>query len=273
MTDDHRTEADAAVELAARPEQFDVPVGAAETFAYPPGWTVALADHERLADKPRRAVANVEVRDAAGFAAAVAQRTFQTAALYADDETMALTAILNDDHGQTAGWRDNRVTLALRRTPEWEHWTGRDGVMVDQKAFALHVEDGLHDIIRPAAADMLDLAQTFEATTSAKFKGGQRLASGERQFVYEEEIDAAGGKGGQVQIPDTFTLSVAPFYGSPPVELVARFRYTLRANVLALGYKLDRPKQVELEAFRVAVGHVEEELSLDAIASVAPPAR
>lgn len=271
--DDVRTDVDAAAELSARPEQFDVPAGFAETVVAPPGWTVAVTDHERLSDRPRRAIASVQVRDAAGFAAAVAQRSFQTVALYADDETMALTAILNDDHGQVAGWRDNRVTLALRHTPEWTHWTSRDGVMLSQEAFALHIEDGLHEIVAPAAADMLDLAQTFQATTSAKFKGGQRIATGERQFVYEEEVDAAAGKGGQVAVPDTFTLRVAPFYGSTLIDLTARFRFTLRASVLHLGYKLDRPKAVELEAFRVTVGAVEEELSLDAVAGIAPAPR
>lgn len=265
------TEAEAVAALVAQPAVY--PVDAfTETVVAPPEWTVDTLDHEHLADKPRRAIASVAVRDAAGFAAAVGQRRYQAVALYADDETMALTAILNDDYGQVAGWRDNRVALALRRTPEWTHWKSKDGQMLDQKAFALHIEDGLHEVVEPAAADMLDLAQTFEATTSAKFKGGQRLKSGERQFVYEEEIDATGGTG-QVAIPDTFTLRVAPFYGSPPVAIVARFRFTLRANVLQLGYKLDRPAEVERAAFAATVEEVEKALDLIAIAGIAPAAR
>lgn len=267
-----RTEVDAAAELASEPAVYPVAEGV-DTIVYPPEWTVHTLDHERLFDKPRRAVASVVVRDAAGFGAAVEQRKFQTVSLYADDESMALTAILNDDHGTVAGWRDNRVSLSLRKTPEWSHWKERDGRMLDQKEFALHVEDGLKEIIDPAAADMLDLAQTFQATTSAKFKGGQRLATGERQFVYEEEIDAAAGKAGQVAIPETFTLRVAPFYGSPTVDITARFRFTLRANVLTLGYKLDRPHEVELSAFQSTVSDVENALGLTAVAGVAPAAR
>lgn len=273
MSDDTRTDVDAAAELAAKPVVQAYQAGAFEMVALPPYWTLHHTDHDRSADRPRRTIASVVVRDSAGFAAAVEQRKFQTVALYADDESMALTAILNDDHGQVPGWRDNRVSLALRRTPEWAHWTSRDGRMLEQKEFALHIEDGLKEIIDPAAADMLDLAQTFQATTAAKFKGGQRLATGERQFVYEEEIDAAAGKAGQVAIPDSFTLRVAPFYGSPTVDITARFRFTLRANVLTLGYKLDRPHEVELTAFQATTTDVEATLGIDAVAGVAPAAR
>lgn len=267
------TEAEAVAALAAQPAAYPVTPGEVETIAYPPEWTISTLDHERFNDRPRRPVANVQVRDAAGFTAAVQQRKFQAFAVYADDESMALTAILNDDYGQTAGWRDNRVVLALRPTPEWTHWKSLDGSLVDQKAFALHVEDGLKEIIRPSAADMLDLAQTFQATTAAKFKGGQRLATGERQFTYEEDIDAKAGSAGQVAIPDTFTLRISPFFGAAAVDIDARFRFQLRAAELKLGYKLDRPDDVARQAFRTCVEDVAEALDVEPVNGVAPSAR
>lgn len=266
------TEAEAVAALAAQPVAAPVVVGDVERLALPAGWTAQIIDHEKLAATPRRASGRIVVRDAAGFVQAVKQRADGLYTLYADDDALALSAVLNDDQGATAGWRDHVVALELRKRPEWLHWTSLDGRLVEQKTFALHIEDGLKEIVSPTAADMLDLAQTFQATTAAKFKGGNRLANGERQFVYEEEIDAKAGAG-QVAIPDSFTLRIAPFFGGEPVEIVARFRYQLRQSELTLGYKLDRPDEVALAAFTAITDAVAGDLGQGLIAGATPMQR
>lgn len=268
------TEAEAIAAMAAEPQIHDITPGELETIAYPPGWTIVTADHERFLPKPRRSAGRIVVRDAAGFTNAIHQRANTVpAVLYADEATQSLVAVLNDDLAAEPGWRDYTVVLELRRRPEWMHWLSLDGKLVAQAEFATHIEDGLKEIVLPSAADMLDLAQTFEATTNAKFKGGQRLATGERQFVYEEDIDAKAGTAGQVAIPDTFTLRIAPFYGGAPVDIDARFRFQLRGGDLKLGYRLDRPDDVALSAFNTIVEQVENELDIIAINGPAPSAR
>lgn len=256
---DTRTDVDAAAELAAEPIVLPVDAGSVEGVALPPGWTWQKNDHERLAATPRRARGVSHVHDAASFVAAVTRRRLPdvTPVVYADEENLALVAVLNDDEADAAGWRDYRVELSLRRTPEWGLWKGADGKLLGQEAFAEHVEDGLGELRHPEPAVMLELAQTFHATSAATFKGGHRLQSGARQFRYEEAVEASAGTAGTIEVPERLTLVVKPFYGSPAYEVTALFRFRLSRDNFTLGYKLDRPHEVERAAFgdvREAVG-------------------
>lgn len=252
LTDDTRTTVDAAAELAAEPAVLPVDAGGAETFLLPPGWSHEEHDHEPYAARPRRPRGAVHVHDADSFIAAVTRRQQPDLApvIYADEEHVALVAVLNDDEADLAGWRDYRVELSLRRTKEWQHWLAADGQLLAQEAFADHVERGLNELREPDSATMLELAQTFHATTSGRFKGGHRIASGARQVVYEEEIDAsAGATPGTVTLPDVILLAVRPFYGADLYEVRARFMFRLRDGKLTLGYRIDRPHEVERAAF------------------------
>ena len=273
------TEVEAAAALAAQPESFPVTPGDIETILMPPMWGVELKDHEQFAPHPRRSRGGVITRDVGSFLTAVRQREDGPRSLYADEtrsqlETRTvlplLTCILNDDHGATPGWRDHQVCLAIQRTPEWEMWRANDGKLLPQHEFARHIEDGLREVREPSPADMLDMAQSFQAITNAKFRGGQRLATGERQFMYDEEVAAKAGAQGQITIPDEFVLEVVPFYGAHPVTIRASFRFQLRQAELSLGYRLDRPHELERAAFRGMVGEVEGELEMSAIYGVAP---
>lgn len=279
-----RTDTDAIAELAtgaADPvvvEGFDQTDRSPRYIALPPGWVSDVHDPERTAATPRRPVGTVQVHDAASFAAAVTLRQSDdpgtVPVVYADEENLALVAVLNDDQAGIAGWRDHRVELALRKTVEWQHWRNGDDRLLEQEAFAEFIEAGLGEIVSPSAADMLDLAQTFQASTSGRFKAGNRLATGVRQFVYEEEVDASAGTGGTLGIPETIELAVRPFYGSDRYRVDARFRYRLRSGELTLGYKLDRPHEVERSAFTAVRDGVAEALTgIEVIAGRALAAR
>jgi uncharacterized protein YfdQ (DUF2303 family) len=220
------------------------------------------------------------LHNAVSFAAAVRQREHPDVppVVYADESNLSLVAILNDDQGTTPGWRDYRVRLGLRRSPEWEAWRAvdratNDGRLLGQEAFAEFVEDHLADIIDPTAADMLELAQTFHATVSSNFRQGARLRDGRRQFAFEEDIDAKAGESGEMVIPGTVRLRVRLFVGGGPVETTARLRWRLREAKLSLGFKLDGADDLERVEFgQSIVAGVEDVLSLVALAGVAPPA-
>lgn len=160
----------------------------------------------------------------------------------------AIEAVLNDNAGEP-GWGDHRAVLMLINTPEWDHWISRDGQLLSQQEFAEHVEGGVKEIIEPPAADMLELAQSFHAATSIAFRSAHRISSGQVQVQYEEEIDAKAGQGGrEIEIPQEFELSLAPFVGEDPYKVIARLRYRVSAGTLKLGYKLDHPDRVKQDA-------------------------
>jgi uncharacterized protein YfdQ (DUF2303 family) len=246
-----RTEADAVAELAAGPEFLPVDAGDTGRMLLPPGWTSSRIDASFRLPAPTRSHGTISVYDADSFVAAVEARRVADPVVYADEDRLALVAVLNDDTGPEPGWRDYRVELALRPTPEWNHWTGQDGRLMGQEAFAEHVENGLSELRSPAPAAMLDLAQTLHANVNTRVRSGRRLADGRVQLAYEEEVEASAGADGTVVIPDTIELAVKPFVGLPAYELLARFRYRLPrgGGEVTMGYKLNRPHEVKRAAY------------------------
>ena len=90
---------------------------------------------------------------------------------------------------------------------------------------------------------------------------GARLQSGDVSLVYKEETTANAGssKGkGTIEIPERFTLRLAPFIGAAPVEITARFRYRIEDGRLLLNYKMQRPDIAEKEAFDALVTQIGE---------------
>lgn len=201
-------------------------------------------------EHPRRSKGKISLHDAESFVTAVKERG--TATVYADEEAMALVAVLNDDTTDTPGWRDYRAELVLRRTPEWKAWLdGQD--LGDQERFAERIEDGQPEIVNPPAAVVLELAQHFHAATAVDFKSAQRLADGQTQLVYVENVQATAGKSGDIKIPETFDLVVRPFIGADLFKITARLRYRVRGGKLQIGYTLVRPEAVERDAFNDVV--------------------
>lgn len=225
------------------------------------GETWELHDTEKYHPRPNRPSGTILVHDAGAFTAAVGLRDGrEKAVVYSDEGSAALVAVLNDDEGTDAGWRDYRVSLTLRRTPEWSAWLSGQG-LGDQEKFAERIEDGEPEILDPAASIMLELAQSFHATVGVRFRGGTRLASGARQFAWDETVEASGGiEPGSITIPETFTIAVRPFVRSDPWEVKARFRYRLRAGELQIGYDLVRPEEIERQAFAGVVVAVQSDL-------------
>lgn len=235
-----------------------------------------VLDLDWLAPHPRRARGTVTVHDADGFATAVRQRCAEVGdvVIYVDELAPALVAVLNDDTIDDAGWRDYTVRLGLRKTPEWVFWNEHQG-LGDQEKFAETIEEGLDEITNPDPASMLELAQTFHATTTSRFSGGQRLATGERQLLFSEDITASSGsKAGQLSFPGSFTIKVKPYLGTENVVIEARLRFRLRDGKLQIGYQLHRPEEVERQGFHLLCDTVERELPEAAyIAGSAPAAR
>lgn len=160
-----------------------------------------------------------------------------------------IIAVINDNADQP-GWGDFRAELTLTETPEWKHWISANGKDMNQEDFANHIEDGMDEIIEPPAADLLEMAQSIHATNDVRFKSQRRLASGEVQFEYTEEIDATAGTDGKLKIPAEFELAIAPFVGEDPYKVNARLRYRLGQGKLAIGYKLIRPDAVLRDAYQ-----------------------
>lgn len=207
---------------------------------------------ESLLDQPRRLKGTVRVEDVPSFAAYVAEfYSAQATTAWVDMAGFRVTAVLNDAAADSSAWRDHRAVLELVKTDEWKRWRAKDGQLMDQEQFARHIELGELDIVSPDAAELLEIAQTFYASTKAEFRSGTRLQSGEVQFTWVEETNATAGRNGDLSIPLKFELRIAPFHGEEPCAVSALLRYRIRDGRLAIGYELVRPDDVERDAMKL----------------------
>lgn len=246
-----------AIIQAAREHAAPAPIDPTEdrwhAFIRPAGAVLDLVKpDEALLDRPRRLKGTVGVEDVESFAAYVgefydAERT----TAWVDLTRFQVTAVLNDATADESAWRDHRAVLELVKTDEWKRWRGKDGVLMGQEDFARHIELGELDIVSPDAAELLEIAQTFYASTKAEFRSGTRLQNGEVQLTWVEETNATAGRNGDLNIPSKFELRIAPFHGEEPCALSALLRYRIRDGKLSIGYELVRPDDVERDAMRL----------------------
>ncbi len=220
--------------------------------------------------RPARKTGHYTVTDIPSFVQAIAKHGLPETELWAHDGASQIKAVINAHLGTTgdgiedyAGHQDHQIKLQLQRTDDWKQWTERDGRLMPQVEFAEFIEDHLPNFVTPTGADMLELAQTFQATTKVDFDSSQRLKSGETQLTYAENTTATAGKKGSIAIPDTFTLALQPFERGETYKVQARFRYRIANGSLLLGYRLNRPKDVLQDAFDSVVTKVSADTSRD----------
>lgn len=251
--------------LAAAPTL--VADGASAIVRLPAGGDSRVVDIQaildRNADAPRRKTGVYEFDDADSFAEFVVRHAGTgpedvTTELFADLAAHSVVAVFNGNMPTGAGWGDHRATFAMAATAAWARWRANDNRIAGQQAFAEHVENNLADIVDPDGAVLLEMAQTFQATTKVDFKSQKILASGQRQLTYEETIDAKAGQKGNLDIPAQFTLALQPFEGADIYRVVARLRFRITDGRLAIGYQLDRPDDVERSAFDDVLKRVSE---------------
>ncbi|SDC45312.1 DUF2303 family protein [Nocardioides lianchengensis] len=223
--------------------------------------------YEGYAPHPIRKKGTVFVQDAPSFIEYLAKHGLPETEVFADLGKMQLVGVINahaeadvdntDRPGGLAGHRDHRVVLELVQTDAWKAWRALDKKALTQEQFAEHLEDRANDVVTPDAATMLEIASSLIATTGVDFKSAVRLGDGQVQLRYEETTQARAGEGGDLEIPQTFTIAVAPFEGADPVELIARFRYRITSGRLSLFYALLNPDDIVRAAFIEYVDHVD----------------
>ena len=210
---------------------------------------------DQYLDEPKRKRGTVAVRDVASLAQYYAKHATEHSDVFADLDAATITAVLNAHQSRAANWQDHRVTLTMVKTPQWETWTAANRKLMSQQVFAEFIEDNAADIAPGGpctAADLVEMAQQFQAHTKVQFSSGKRLKSGQTQLVYSETIDAKAGERGTIEIPDAFELALTPFEDCDPYRVKARFRYRLNDGTVHMAFHLDDPART----FRDAVGQV-----------------
>lgn len=234
---------------AAEPKKLDLDEASLYSVLVPAGARHELVDTEKYLPAPLRARGT--------YRPATVEAFIDYAKRHADEEQTTIwvhptagkvRAVLDDNAPDGPARREHTAALDLLIAPEWTHWLSKDGRLGSQEEFAEHLEDGIAQIVEPAAADMLEIAQSFHASQSASIRSATRLQSGQVSVVYDEEIKASAGQSGQMEIPTEFELAIPPFVGEEPYAVTARLRYRLNSGQLRIGYRLEQPDAVVRDA-------------------------
>lgn len=209
-------------------------------------------------DAPKRKKGTVVVRDVASFLSYLSKHGDDASEIYADRHALSVTAVV-DAHGEEPNWCQHRLKLQLKHSDEFTAWQSASGRMMPQAAFAEFMEEHRGCVVEPTGAEMLELVQSFHATTKVTFKSGTVLHSGQRQLQYVEETNATAGAKGNIVIPQTFGLALAVFDGATESDAVtARLRYRIEDGRLLLGFVLDRLADVVAGAFKGVVDSIDD---------------
>ncbi len=251
-----------------RPERTTI--GALEVLFDRTGNVTSL---ERFADNPRRKRATVSLHETLSFIHYVnAHKLSGPTHLFgkATEIGGSFTAVL-DYHGggiisNQPNWGDHVAKLTLEPTPEWVKWVKNNGTLMPQEAFSEFIEDQLDDIITPAAAEILEMAQGLQGRKNATFKGGKNLKDGAITFEYIETVEIQGvanRRDDTFRVPDKLSIRLQPFVGSATVYVDARLRFRIgNDGKLSFAYILNRPHKIVEEAFQISRDRIEAETDL-----------
>jgi uncharacterized protein YfdQ (DUF2303 family) len=211
-------------------------------------------------DLPKRKTGTTTVRDVASFAAYWAKHHSDASEVYAGRDGLKVTAVLDAHSADTPNWGGHRLVLQLQHTTAYTAWREASGREMDQETFANFLEDNRVDIHQPPAAEMLEVAQSIQATSNVEFQSGHRLADGQRRIGYVETNTARAGTKGELGIPAEIVLGLFVFKGATQADaFTARFRHRIAGGQLKLMFKLDRPDDVVDAAFAGVVAEVGEQ--------------
>lgn len=233
---------------------------------------IEVVDLEHTLVAPHMPRGEATIYEPADFVAYVNRLADAGTTLWADPRLHKITAVFDDHAGPEApGWRRHRAVLAMLCDDEWSAWANQNGKLASQEGFAEFLEDHQHSVIDPDSATMLEIATSFQARRNASFERGTRLASGDVQLRWVEDTKASAGTKGHLEVPEQFTVRLAPYIGVAPVELKARLRWRIHDGSLRIGYVLLRPDIAQREAFdrirALVIEHVKSPMHL----GFAPP--
>ena len=222
----------------------------------PEGFSVQNLDDlifNRHAKAPERIMQKVGVLDPESFIEYYNLFADENSRTFAYEPECTVTTIL-DYHGAKEGgprWGDHQIKLTLRKSPEWERWTGKNNHRFTQQEFAEFLEQNSVDITTPAPAAMMEVARDLDATTEVQFGAGLRMNNGQVRFKYTEVTTATVG-GDAVTVPERFTLGLPVFVGGQRIAMEALMRFRVKDGHLILFYALIRPEEVLRQAFLAA---------------------
>ncbi len=203
-----------------------------------------VEDLEKFLPKPLRVRQNVALEDTVSFISYLREfaNTVVTRVFFATGSEQFTAIIDYHQTAQDADWCDHVATYTPQRSPEFKTWMGKNRTAMTQVDFARFLEDNMPDVVQPASSDLLNIALSFEAKKSAEFSSGVRLANGQIQLQYTEQIRGSASNG-TIEVPEKFVLGIPIHVNGPAYRIEAKLRWRLQEGKVTFWYELVRPEK------------------------------
>jgi hypothetical protein len=183
-----------------------------------------------------------------------AYRPRRSRALCIADEARETIRLIFD--AQPNEWGTVYADLKLIGSSEAKRWLEASGRYMEQQDFAEFCELNLETFSSPAAATILEIAQTFQAKSTVDFSSAVRLSSGAIKLRREEQINATAGERADISIPEVLTVAMPLFKYGKAYAVKARLRYRIVDAAVRLSVLLVDPEMAIEHAFKEVVDEV-----------------
>lgn len=142
------------------------------------------------------------------------------------------------------------VTLMCPFDRDYAKWRKAfNGGKFDQRELAEFIEDMIHTISEPAAADLLEAVADLNIDRQVRFKSVRNERNGNLSIAYEE-MDAASPGQGTISLPEHIVIVLPIFQGAVAVQLKVRLRYRLDKGAIVFLMSVPGLDNEERIAFR-----------------------
>jgi len=216
----------------------------------PIGYKIETLDNEKYNEAPREIRENLTLCDAKSFVDYFQCFATSRTVIFSALESRKFKAVFDYHQINSPAWGKHTATLTLKHSSEWLVWEANSKRALSQEEFAEFVQLNLRDVIEPAGADLLEVAQTLQAKKKVDFLSGIRLDNGQTQLTYSEVIEGTAGPKGSLKIPEKFVLALRVFNGMDRYRVEAFLRYRIGDDKkLRFIFQLDCPDRIVEDAF------------------------
>ena len=202
-----------------------------------------VEDLESFLPRPLRIKQGVTIQDADSFINYAKEFMTGATLIFFDVTNEAFVAAFEYHEISKPSWNEHTASFKPRRSVEFETWMGSNRKQMTQVEFARFLEDTQPDIVEPPAAELLQVALTFEATTKAEFSSGVRLNNGQIQFTFNQEVRGTAQKG-TIEVPSEFVLGIPIHVNGPAYRMAVRLRWRLNEGKVVFWYEIVRPHRL-----------------------------
>lgn len=187
--------------------------------------TLHTLDDEKYRPQPRRLSGIVTAHTTAALGAYVSRFGDSTRMVWVSPDQVV--GVLNEHTNLQPGWRDHRVVMPVKRHPLFVELAAAFGKPLDQSEFADLVETLERAWTNPAAATMLEVAQTIHINGEKKLSSSFTLRDGSIAMSYVSQEQAVAGRNADLTVPSRVEITLPVFEGT---DSVATIRCRLRTR-------------------------------------------